>query len=113
MSQLSFKKFIKNLEEEYEYHKDGGTPYKQETAKLSLQVANKLKDVDSFLNPFLARRAVTTACPTLEKHRVDDVAKMLRVIAKDMYIKENSPDDLKQYVQEKMQISKLFIKNRK
>lgn len=104
---------MKNLEEEYEFHKHEGTPYRQETVKLSLQVANKIKDVDSFLNPSLARRAVITSYPALDRYRVDDVAKMLRVIAKDMYIKANSPDDVKQYVQEKMQRSKIVLKNGK
>ena len=88
ISQLSFERFVKNLEEEYEYHKHGGTPYRQETVKLSLQVANKIKDVDSFLNTSLARQAVITSYPTLDSYRVDDVAKMLHVIAKDLYIKK-------------------------
>lgn len=36
MSSLSFEQFIKTLKEELEYHRDGGTSYRQETAKLSI-----------------------------------------------------------------------------
>lgn len=88
-----YEKFINELEDEYQYHLNGGTSYRIKTAQLSLEVAKKVGDIAPFLEQETSKETVYNMNPGLDLHRIEDVAKMLRVIAKD--IKNNSPRLLK------------------
>ena len=46
---ITVDEFISKLHQEYVYHKQGGTSYRQKTAKLSLEVALEVKKVHPFL----------------------------------------------------------------
>ncbi|MBO1002875.1 hypothetical protein ACFSKI_03595 [Pseudogracilibacillus auburnensis] len=108
---LSFEDFVNKLRQEYEYHKNGGTEYRQETARLSLDVAMEVKEVKPFLNPLSSKKLVLKHLPLLDNHRKDDVAKMLRVLAKSMYLENNTTNEVKEYVDRKMKNKmKLFIR---
>lgn|SRR5690625_4478545 len=99
---LTFEKFINRLQQEYKYHADGGTTYRQKTAKLSLEVALAVKNVHPFLDPIECQKLVSSHLPAYDNERKDDVAKMLRVIAKSMYIEMTTPDEVKEYVKSKL-----------
>lgn len=106
---LSFEDFLYKLKQEYDYHKNGGTSYRTETAKLSLEVAMKVKKVFPFLNPLESKRLVLNYLPFADKHRKDDVAKMLRVLAKSLYLENNTPSEVKDHVNKKME-NKVILK---
>lgn len=100
MSKWSNEKFIKQLEEELEYHKNADTTYNQDETISSLQVNNKLKIVNTFLNPSLAKQELEKHFPYLDNDRAEDITVMLRLIAKgmNMNINENTPEDVKRSV---------------
>lgn len=106
---LSFDEFLYKLKQEYEYHKNGGTDYRQETAGLSIEVALKVRNVHPFLNSMQSKTLVSNHFPWLDPHRKDDVAKMLRVLAKSMYIERTSSDEAKAYVDNKLK-NKVLLK---
>ncbi|WP_164217315.1 hypothetical protein [Virgibacillus sp. YIM 98842] len=99
---LSLDEFIANLNQEYEYHKRGGTEYRQHTAKLSLEIALKVKKVHPFLDPVESKKLVYTHLPDADNERKHDVAKMLRVTAKSMYLEMTTPEEVKGYVKSKL-----------
>lgn len=99
---LSFEGFLKKLKLQYEYLTDGGTEYRQQTAKLSLEIALKVKRVDPFLDPRESKKLVSFYLPDFDNERKEDVSKMLRVTAKSMYIEMTSPDEVKDYVKSKL-----------
>lgn len=106
---LPFNDFLYKLKQEYEYHNNGGTDYRLETARLSLQVAMKVEQVNPFLNAINSKRLVLMHYPSLDNDRKNDVAKMLRVIAKSLYLEMNTPNEVKEYVNKKMQ-NKMVLK---
>lgn len=55
MTKLTYEKFMKTLQKEHKYHKDEGTSYRQETARLAIEVAKVIKETDFFLDPSFAR----------------------------------------------------------
>lgn len=63
------------------------------------------KNVNMFLNPDGANKGVLNFSPNLDKHRKDDVAKMLRVIAKSMYIEHTTPSEVKEYIDNKLKLN--------
>lgn len=99
---LSFELFLKKLKQEYDYHTDGGTTYRQKTAKLSLEVALAVKEVQPFLDPIESNRLVSSILQNCDNERKQDVAKMLRVLAKSMYIEMTTPNEVKEYVNSKL-----------
>lgn len=99
---ITVDEFISKLHQEYVYHKQGGTSYRQLTAKLALEVALKVKKVHPFLDPVESKKMVYTHLPDVDNERKDDVAKMLRVIAKSMYIEMTTSDEVKEYVKSKL-----------
>lgn len=101
MGKWSNEKFIKDLEEEIEYHKKGDTSYKQEETISSLQINNKLKIINTFLDPSLAKQELMKRFSYLDNDRAEEIAVMLRLIAKDMNFKENPSDDVNRYVRRK------------
>ena len=101
-SSLSFESFIKKLKQVQEYQADGGTIYRQKTAGLSLEVALVVKKVHPFLDPIECLRLVSAILPDYDNERKDDVAKMLRVTAKSMYLEMTTPEEVKGYVKSKL-----------
>jgi len=94
--------FENELRRECKYHLNGGTEYRQQTAKLSLEVALETREVKLFLDPVKAKEKVIEFFPHLDKHRQDDVSKMLRVIAKGMYLKQATPNEVREYSERKI-----------
>ncbi|WP_164220033.1 MULTISPECIES: hypothetical protein [Bacillaceae] len=101
-SSLSFESFIKKLKQVQEYQADGGTIYRQKTAGLSLEVALVVKKVHPFLDPVESKKLVYTHLPDADNERKHDVAKMLRVTAKNMYLEMTTPEEVKGYVKSKL-----------
>ncbi|WP_313431936.1 hypothetical protein [Siminovitchia terrae] len=109
---LSFEDFLKKLKLEQEYQAAGGTSYRQQTAKLSIEVALKVKKVHPFLDPIKTKKLVSIHLPACDDERDDDVSKMLRVIAKSMYLEQITPDEVKKYAKSKLK-NKLKLKKMK
>ncbi|WP_343273582.1 hypothetical protein [Lentibacillus songyuanensis] len=105
---VPFDVFLNKLKQEYEYHK-GGSSYRLQTAKLALDTALKEKKATPFLKPEKSRKIVSIHYPFLDKHRKDDVTKMLWMVAKSMYLEHTTPDEVKEYVKKKSQ-NKIVLK---
>lgn len=105
---MDYDKFKMKLEQEYEYHLDGGTNYRQKTAKLAIEVASKNKIVNSFFDQTESRDKVSSLFPDLDKHRKDDVSKMLRIIANSIYIEQTTSNEVIQY-RDKLMKNKLKL----
>ena len=100
---VSFADFLHELQKEWEFYLNGGTSYRQKTAELSLEVARKVGSVVPFLESEVAKQTVSRLLPDLDRHRVEDVAKMLHVIAKELHLNATLSDEVKAYVQQKRQ----------
>jgi AraC-like DNA-binding protein len=100
---VSFTEFLHELQKELKFHQNWGTSYRQKTAELSLEVANKVGAVAPFLERDVAKQTVSRLLPDLDRHRLEDVAKMLHVIAKELHMNANLSDEVKAYVQQKRQ----------
>jgi AraC-like DNA-binding protein len=98
---VSFTTFLHELQKELHFHLNGGTSYRQKTAELSLQVAHQVGSVVPFFESKLAKETVSRLLPDLDHYRVEDVTKMLHVIAKELSRNANLSDELKSYVQQK------------
>ncbi|RKJ52215.1 hypothetical protein D7X33_31990, partial [Butyricicoccus sp. 1XD8-22] len=83
--------------------------YREETAKLSLEVAMKVGKVTPFLSPSTSRRLVFYHLPFLDNHRKNDVVKMLRVLAKSLYLENNTSNEVREYVSNKLK-NKMVLK---
>jgi len=97
-NQVDFSEFLYELENELKFHKNGGTSYRHKTAELSLEVAKKVGMLLPFNNLGTAKKLVKNFDNSLDNFRVDDVAKMLNVVAKDLQLKANMSEELSNYV---------------
>lgn len=100
---VSFTEFLHELQKEWRFHQHGGTSYRQKTAELSLEVAHKVGSIVPFLESEVAKQTVSRLLPDLDHHRVEDVAKMLHVIAKELHMNATLSDEVKSYIQQKRQ----------
>ncbi|MGG1289845.1 hypothetical protein ABE218_00335 [Bacillus smithii] len=114
---VPFSTFIRELKKEYNFHKNGGTSFRQVTSLIALIVAIECEAnrVDYFLDREIVKQTVADLMPTLNTERSEDVTKFLCTIAKDLYLKANLSDEAKEYVQQKQhnQKSLLLIKKLK
>ncbi|ESU73502.1 hypothetical protein T260_02440 [Geobacillus thermopakistaniensis] len=99
----SFSTFLQELQKEWRFHQHGGTSYRQKTAELSLEVAHKVGSIVPFLESKVAKQTVPRLLPDLDHHRVEDMAKMLHVIAKELHMNTTLSDEVKSYIQQKRQ----------
>lgn len=108
-----YPQLVGELEKEQRYLGQGGTRYRQTTVQMSLQVAEKTKTLRPFFNRQEAKRVVESVFPHADEHRVNDVAKMLNVVAKELRLKSNLSDEALAYVRKKKaQRKKLaFVQN--
>lgn len=100
---VSFADFLHELQKEWEFHLNGGTSYRQKTAELSLEVARNVRTVVPFLKRDVAKQTVSRLLPGFDNYRVEDVAKMLHVIAKELHMNATLSDEVKDYIQQKRQ----------
>jgi hypothetical protein len=100
---VSFTEFLQELQKEWRFHLNEGTSYRQKTAELPLEVARKVGGVAPFFELEVAKQTVSRLLPFLDHYRVEDVAKMLHVIAKELHMNANLSDEVKAYVQQKRQ----------
>lgn len=107
---LSFEEFEARLREEYNYFLNGGTDYRKQTAKLSLEIALKTNAIEPFFEQETSENIVDKLYPNLDQERKDDVAKFLRVIANNLLFHASLPSEVKEYVEEKMNNTKITIK---
>ncbi|QQK81713.1 hypothetical protein HUG20_18530 [Salicibibacter cibi] len=106
---LPFDEFIYKLKKELEYHRNGETVYRQQTAKMALDVALTVRKVTPFLNPVKVKKTVDGYFPSHGNHRKNDVAKMLRVIARSIYLERTVPEEVNEYVNKKVK-NKVVLK---
>ncbi|MEK4221522.1 hypothetical protein N1I86_05530 [Bacillus sp. FSL W8-0116] len=81
--------------------------YRQKTAELSLEVANKVGAVAPFLKREVAKEIVSHSLTRLDRYRLEDVEKMLHVVAKELQMNTNLSDEVKTYVQQKKSNNKI------
>lgn len=96
------EEFVKELEDELAYHLDGGTSYRQDTTRYSLDIANSLPDTSLIFDREKTYDKVKEFYPDMDEERLQDVSKMLNVIVRDLYSKKNLDEETKRYVEEKM-----------
>lgn len=99
--ELTFTPFVQELQKECDYHANGGTSYRKRSADISLQVAKQVGEVVPFLNRDMAKQHVSNVFPNLDQDRANDVAKMLNVIARELHLQANLPDEIKQRLEHK------------
>lgn len=114
-SSIPLAKFIKELQKEVEFHQKESTSYRYSSALLSLEVANKTKDVSLFLSRKRSKEIVSEVFPQLDSEKVEDVAKMLNVIAKELQSHATLPKEISRFLKEKRQYRKplSFVKETK
>jgi hypothetical protein len=100
---VSFAEFLHELQKELKFHQDGGTSYRQQTAKLSLEVARKVGSVVPFLDSEIAKQTVSHLLSDVDCYRAEDVAKMLHTIARELHMNATLSDEVKAYIQQKRQ----------
>lgn len=97
-----YKEFYERLYNQYLYLCNGGTIYRIETAKISLQIAKNEKSIDPFLYLDQAINTVSMSFPNLDEERLRDVSKMLYVNANEVQRKNTVSKELKTLVDERM-----------
>lgn len=89
------------------YHLNGGTIYPQLISALALVIALDTKKIEPFWDREIDVRTLDKQFPSLSEEKIYDVGKLLNVIYKDMHLRLNINDEVKQYVQEKKNIRKV------
>ncbi|ASS86459.1 hypothetical protein NSQ51_10625 [Geobacillus sp. FSL K6-0789] len=110
---VSFPEFLEELRQELRFQQNGGTSYRKQTAQLSLQVAQKAGCIDPFFNRESAKRTVSQLLPDLDLFRIEDVAKMLNVIARELHMNATLSDEVRDYIHQKRQHRKPFLNKAK
>jgi hypothetical protein len=82
------------------------------TAELSLDVALKVGSCFPFFEHTTSKEAVSQLKPSLNPERVNDVAKMLSVIVKDLRMKTKLSSEAKSYSREKRIRFRLNLKTK-
>jgi hypothetical protein len=96
-----FQEFLKELQNEIEFHTNGGTSFRRTSAEYSLQIARMVGEFPPFLDRKSAEKIVAQLQPNLSIEKRKDISKMMNVVAKDLCRKANMSDEFRQYVQEK------------
>jgi hypothetical protein len=97
-----FTELIYELEREVMYHSGkNSSSYRKLTAQLSLDVALKAGSCSPFFELTSSKEVVSQLMPSLNLERVNDVAKMLSVIAKDLRMRTELSSEAKTYSREK------------
>lgn len=107
---LAFSEFQNVLQSEYAYFEEGS--YRKETTRLALNIALKVRDVNVFLNPENAKSITVTQLKNYDVDRINDVAKMLRILARGIHREKTMTNEVKEYIEEKMKNTKLRIIDR-
>lgn len=90
------EEFVKELEDELAYHLDGGTSYRQDTTRYSLEIATSFPDIYTFFYREQSYETVKEFYPNMDEDRLKDVSKMLSVIVRDLHMKKNMSEELKE-----------------
>lgn len=101
--ELFFTMFIQELQKELHFQQNGGTSYRTKTAQLSLEAAQKIGSIVPFSDRETAKQTVSQLFPDLNLFRIEDVAKVLHVVARELCLNAALSDEVKAYVQEKRQ----------
>jgi hypothetical protein len=96
-----FDDFLNEIRKEVNYHSEGGTSYRQKTSELSLVVASKVGRITPFFDRKNARQIVIGMVPDADKNEVEDVTKMLQVVARELKRKATLPESIKDYIDQK------------
>lgn len=100
--------YVESLKSEQEHLLDGGTEYRQETAKLAIKVALRLKNIESLLTKTESERIVAGMLNRgHDKERLRDVAKMLRMHAIKVNSNKIITDDMHSHVRKILRKSKM------
>lgn len=89
LTNLTYKNFVQELRDEVLYHAKGNSEYRKLTSLLSLEVALKTYNVNVFLDKEKTVRLVNKHLDSWDEHRKKDVAKMLNMIARSFFVKQN------------------------
>ena len=100
---LSKQELLHEMNKELRFHQNGGTPYRQKTAKLAVEVVKQVADTTVFHNRMNALTTVNDLLVDSDNHRKSDVAKMVAVIVGDLQRKKTLPPGMEKYVEQKKQ----------
>ncbi|EMR06621.1 hypothetical protein C772_01516 [Bhargavaea cecembensis DSE10] len=95
---MRYSDFLEALDKEQNYLQNGGTSYRRQTAAMARDLASINDGLAQFLNRQELVRQVRTAYPLADEERIQDVAKMLNVVAKNVYLRSNVSDEAAAYV---------------
>ncbi|MFC7370760.1 hypothetical protein ACFQPF_03630 [Fictibacillus iocasae] len=102
MKEVPYFVFLRELKKELLYHhSEGSTSYRRDTAVLAVYAAISIGKIEPFKERSSSFQTISEFYPTESEEKVYDIAKMLHVIYKDIYNKQNVSNDLKQYLCEK------------
>ena len=93
---VSYEMFLNELSKELEYLQNGGTTYRIETATSCLELAHKVNDVNLFLEQETSEKFVLAHLPHVDDERSKDVTKMLNTVARNLELKVNLTDEIKE-----------------
>lgn len=99
--EISKEELLKELNLELAYHSEGGSTYRSETTRYSLNVATSLPDTQLFFNRDDTYVEVKLLYPELDEDRLRDVSKMLSVITRDLYRKKTMTPELKAFLEDR------------
>lgn len=92
---VGHQNFLNRLNHELDELNRWGTSYRSETACLALEVAMRNFNPSLFLNRQASRKAVLQSNLNLDNHRLEDVSKMLYVLAGVMDGELNQTEEFK------------------
>ena len=95
---MRYSAFLEALEQEQAYINEGGTSYRRQTAAMARDLASINDGLAQFLNRQELVRQVRTAYPLEDEERIQDVAKVLNVVAKNVYLRADVSDEAAAYV---------------
>lgn len=97
-----FEQFYNQLYNQYLYLCDGGTSYRIESSRLSLEVAKQENNIEFFFDFDQATNIVSSYFSNIDEDRLHDVSKMLYLNANRVKGKNTQPKEIKAAIEERM-----------
>ncbi|MCL2559037.1 MAG: hypothetical protein FWE07_01005 [Turicibacter sp.] len=98
LQEVSKDEFVKRMEDNLAFISSGGTDYRRETARISLEIVVELNDFSIFDNRQKVKIFVKSKLAGLDEERYDDVTESLYHQYRDLYLDKN----LSEAVQEEL-----------
>jgi len=91
---VSKSELVKRLEESLDFMTLGGTSYRIETARLSLEIVMNLGDFNILNSRKNVKMFVQATIPNIDEERCEDISENIFHHYRDLYLKKNLADDI-------------------